>query len=94
AAGNNRDFKNNIFHNARSNNTATGKHYSVYLAATAGTLLIDYNDYFSNGIDGVLGYLATADIANLADWKTATTQDAASLSVDPAFFQSWRDCTR
>ena len=85
AAGNNRDFRNNILQNARSNSGATGKHYSVYIASSAGSLVIDNNNYFTNGTGGVFGYLASADITNLTDWKTATTQDAGSLDLNPAF---------
>jgi gliding motility-associated-like protein len=85
SSANNRVFSNNILHNARANSGATGKHYSIYVSATAGTLTIDHNDYYANGSGGILGILGSTDVLNLSDWQTATSQDAASLSSDPAF---------
>ncbi|MBK7132253.1 MAG: hypothetical protein IPH69_05325, partial [Bacteroidales bacterium] len=81
---NTRDFRNNILFNARSNSGATGKHYSIYVVATGGTITTNYNDYYAAGTGGVLGYLG-ADVATLGDWQTATGQDGGSLSVTPAF---------
>ncbi|MCX6247165.1 MAG: hypothetical protein NTW10_05480 [Bacteroidetes bacterium] len=77
-----RNYRNNILENARSGGT-TGKHYAIYLAGTTG-LTIDYNDYFANGINGVLGFLG-ADKTTLASWRSATGQDANSLNINPGF---------
>lgn len=79
-----RNFRNNIFMNARSNSGATGKHYAVYIVSSGGSITIDYNDYYVSGTGGVLGYLA-GDITTLAAWKIATGDDFASLANDPAF---------
>ncbi|NVO21699.1 MAG: hypothetical protein HXX13_18510, partial [Bacteroidetes bacterium] len=60
----------------------TGRHYAIYLAGTTG-LTINYNDYYASGATGgTLGFLG-GNVANLAAWKTATGQDANSLSNDP-----------
>ncbi len=81
----NRNVRNNIFYNARSN-TGTGKNYAIYLNySTIGTLTLDYNNYFANGTNGVLGFFNSADVATLADWKTAIGQDANSLNSNPVF---------
>jgi hypothetical protein len=83
-----RSYRNNIFHNARSNASGTGKHYAISIAGTAANptgLTIDYNDYYVSGTDGVLGFYNNADVASLAAWKTAVGQDAHSLSADPQF---------
>ncbi|NVO20895.1 MAG: hypothetical protein HXX13_14440 [Bacteroidetes bacterium] len=75
-----RDFRNNLLNNSRSG--GTGRHYAIYLAGTTG-LTINYNDYFASGVTGgTLGFLG-GNVANLAAWKTATGQDANSLSNDP-----------
>ena len=73
--------QNNIFINNRSNDTNTGKHYSVYLSGMTG-LTNNYNIYLASGTGGFLGFL-TADRTTLADWKTATTQNANSINADP-----------
>ena len=76
-----RDFRNNIFYNARSNNGATGKHYATYVNATGGTITCDYNDYYVTGTDGVLGYYG----GDKTVLPIATGQDVNSLAVDPLF---------
>ena len=80
---NTRNIRNNIFDNARSNSGATGKHYAIYLATITGATT-DYNNYYTPGTGGTTGYLG-GDIADLAAWKTATSQDTHSLSTNPAF---------
>ena len=77
-----RNYRNNVLFNTRSGGT-TGKHYAIHLAGTTG-MTIDYNDYYSNGTSGILGYL-NADKSTLALWKTATSQDANSLNSNPGF---------
>ena len=82
-----RNFRNNILSNTRSNSGASGKHYAISLAAAGASITIDYNDYDAPGTGGTLGYLA-GDITTLADWKTATGQDANSINVNPSFINS------
>ena len=77
-----RDYRSNIFFNARSNNGATGKHYCIYISGIPTT--IDYNDYLATGNNGFLGYYG-GDKSTLADWKIATSQDGHSLNLDPSF---------
>ena len=82
-----REYKNNIFINARSNAAATGgKHYAAFLAGTTTANLVgltsNYNIYSAPGTGGKFG-LFNIDIADLATWKTATGQDNNSLSSDP-----------
>jgi hypothetical protein len=80
---NTRNFRNNIFENARSNSGATGKHYAIRIAGTT-NLTIDYNDYYAPGTGGILGLLAI-DRTTIAAWRTATGQDVNSLNIDPTF---------
>lgn len=85
---NTRNFRNNIFFNARSNGSGTGKHYAIRVGGTSANpagLTSDYNILFVNGTGGVLGLFNAVDRTSLADWQTATGQDANSLNVDPLF---------
>jgi len=75
------DVRNNIFSNIQ---TVGVERYSVICNASANTFSqIDYNDY-NHGSSPNLGYLG-ADVANLADWQTATGKDLYSMSVAPVF---------
>ncbi|NWG27626.1 MAG: T9SS type A sorting domain-containing protein [Ignavibacteriaceae bacterium] len=80
AASTNMDIRNNIFLNTRVGNSP--KNYAVYTPNTTTFQFIDYNDYWTTG--SVIGYFG-ADIATLNDWKTATGQDANSISDDPHY---------
>jgi hypothetical protein len=76
------DVRNNVFANLRSGG---GKHYAIVLGSTSG-LTINYNAYWADGVNGVLGYLST-DRTTLAAWKSATGQDPNSLFLHPLFIQ-------
>ena len=80
-----RSYQNNIFLNARSNGSGTGKHYAIYSSASANTgITSDYNDLYVSGTGGLVGYFNAADKTTLANWSTAS-RDANSISSDPAF---------
>jgi hypothetical protein len=76
--------RNNIF---SSSNTGTGAKHLVYITTTSTTFTSNNNVYFMGAIGGTnsLGYW-TLDRTNLAAWRTATSQDAASVSGDPVYF--------
>lgn len=76
-----RNYRNNILMNVRTGGT-TGKHYAIRIAGLSG-LTIDYNDYVVTG-NAFLGSFST-DKTTLALWKTATSQDASSLNINPLF---------
>jgi hypothetical protein len=81
-----RNFRNNIFVNARSNNGANSKHYSVRVGGTGTNptgLTSNYNIYLTTGTGGVLGYFNSADQTTLTGWQTATGQDANSNNANP-----------
>lgn len=80
---NNKDFRNNIFANFRSNVGASGKHYAIRLLSNA-NLTIDYNNYYASGSGGILGSITT-DKITLADWQAGTGQDANSFAMNPVF---------
>lgn len=79
-----RDYRNNIFSNGRSNTGASGKHYAIFYAATGGSITVNYNDYYTSGVGGMLGYHG-ADRSTLSLLKSATSQDANSLDLQPVF---------
>lgn len=80
----NLDIRNNIFRNSIINTWNSGaKSYAVVVEAASGVLTsIDYNDYHTQYGQGVLGFLSS-DRTTLADWQSATGQDANSLNEDP-----------
>jgi hypothetical protein len=85
---NTRAYRNNIFVNARSNGSGTGKHYAVRVGGTGPNpagLTINNNIYYTSGTGGTFGFFNSADVANLGAWQTAVGQDANSYSVDPLF---------
>ena len=85
---NTRNFRNNIFFNARSNSGSTGKHYSVRVGGTAPNpagLTLNNNIYLANGTGGVFGFFNVGDVVNLSSWKTAVGQDANSFESNPQF---------
>lgn len=81
---NTRNIRNNIFYNARSNSGGTGKHYAIGLSGIGGSITINYNNYYTPGTGGIIGFLA-ADQTTLANWQTATAQDANSANANPNF---------
>jgi gliding motility-associated-like protein len=82
ASTNTRDFRNNIFVNARSNSGATGNHYAAYFNYIVNTnLTLDYNDYYAPGNGGILGFYS----GNKTVLPIVTGQDVSSLAIDPVF---------
>ncbi|MDD4214312.1 MAG: lamin tail domain-containing protein [Bacteroidales bacterium] len=71
-------LKNNIF--AYTGTNLSG--LAVYIANTAGVASMNYNDLYSSGTN--LGYW-TAMQPNLAAWKTVSSKDSNSVSVNPYF---------
>jgi hypothetical protein len=78
------NIKNNVFFNNRINNGGTGVHYAIHRYYTTG-FVANYNDYFINGASSYIGKYNGSDVATLAAWRTATSQDANSISTDPLF---------
>jgi len=87
------DIRNNIFYDAFDTvNTSADKAYAIYSrsAATAFSNL-NHNDYYGAGDAGVLGAidnsgLGPVDQTSLAAWRSATGQDAQSVSASPWFW--------
>jgi hypothetical protein len=78
------DFSNNIITVGRN---STGTRYAVYVATATATFTGNNNDYFISGTTGTsgIGYYASAARTTLAAWQTATSQDAASVSINPVY---------
>ncbi|MGD9562373.1 MAG: carboxypeptidase regulatory-like domain-containing protein [Pyrinomonadaceae bacterium] len=85
---NNRAFRDNIFVNARSNGSGTGKHYAVRMGGSGTNplgLSIDNNVYLASGTGGVFGFYSPMDRADLTAWQAAIGQDANSFASDPQY---------
>ena len=83
-----RNYQDNIFWNARSNASGTGKNYAIAVGGTTPNpagLTSGFNDLLANGTGGFTGLFNAIDQTTLADWQTATGQDAGSFATDPQF---------
>ncbi|HNP55085.1 MAG TPA: hypothetical protein PKK69_10705, partial [Ferruginibacter sp.] len=74
------NIRNNIFANSQT----TGTRYSIY-SNSANTIFssINYNDYYTTG--AAIGFMLTTSYATLANWQSATGQDANSVNIIPNF---------
>ncbi|MFA5974294.1 MAG: T9SS type A sorting domain-containing protein [Lentimicrobiaceae bacterium] len=87
----NLDARNNIFKNSMTTADGTGanKTYGLLLySAFTAFANIDNNDYYINGMDPKIAYLAGGDVNTLTDWQTITSKDANSVSTNPGFISS------
>ena len=93
SVSNTRDFRNNIFVNARSNSGGIGKHYAVVYGGSGASpsgLTAGGNLFLASGTGGVLGNYGS-DLTTLVAWQAATGQDATSLNTDPLFINPTGD---
>jgi gliding motility-associated-like protein len=76
-------FKNNLITVKRG---GTGTKHAIYLVGTAGDVESNYNNFYVNAPAGnnFLGFTGVNQ-ATLANWQTATGDDANSLSVEPVY---------
>lgn len=80
-ANSTRDFRNNIFYNARTRTAGTSKHYAAYFNyGSSANLTLDYNNYYAPGTGGVLGSFNGADVTSL---PLIAGQDAHSVAINP-----------
>ena len=89
--GSARSYRDNIFVNARSNGAGTGKHYAIQVGGTGANpagLTTNNNVLFANGTGGNTGRFNAVDRLTLANWQSATGQDANSFSSDPHFIDA------
>jgi trimeric autotransporter adhesin len=83
-----RNYRDNIFYNARSNGAGTGKHYAIRVGGTAvnpSGLTSNNNVLFASGTGGFTGLFNAVDQATLANWQTATGNDGNSFSANPQY---------
>jgi hypothetical protein len=79
-----RDIQNNIFWNARSNSTGTGKHFAIRIGAITG-LTISHNDLLVTGTGGILGNIGGTDNTSLTAFGTN------NISSNPQFINPTGD---
>lgn len=92
------ELKNNIFYNTQTSaGGANAKSYSIGMTSTTFTNLdSNFNDFFTSGANaagfrtGSLDATGT-DLANLAAWQAAVSDDANSQAVDPSFIDPIAD---
>ncbi len=78
------DIRNNIFFI----NSTIGSNKFAIICNAPNTVFstINYNDYYTTGAN--IGYIAAANVTNLAAWKIATAQDVNSISGDPFYIST------
>lgn len=90
------DIKNNILYNVQTT-TGTGNSYAIGLASsTFANLTSNYNMFYTAGgnaqfaVTGGIGATGTgSNVANIAAWRTATSQDANTIGgQDPLFISN------
>ncbi len=76
------NLKNNIIVNTVDHDSS----YGIYRGAMAtnAAIVSDYNDLYVPGAKANTGIYGATKCKTLADWKTASSQDAHSVSVNPA----------
>lgn len=84
ADGTNVNFKNNIV--SFTGRARKGVKTAIYLGGT-GTLITSNNNlvYMNTPDSNYFGYRNSADVKTIANWRTATSQDALTKTVDPLF---------
>ncbi len=85
---NTRNFRNNIFYNARSNTSGTGTHFAIQVGGTTSNpagLTTNNNILFANGTGGAIGRFNAITRNTLGNWQTATGQDLNSYNANPQF---------
>ena len=85
---NTRVYRDNVFFNARSNGTGTGKHYAIRVGGSGvnpSGLTSNNNVLYVTGTGGNVGLYNAVDQLTLGAWQTATGQDLNSFSSDPQF---------
>ena len=78
---NTRDYRNNLFVNARSTSGRANLHYAFDISIAGGSITCDYNDYFVSGTGGILGCYGL----NRTILPIVTGQDVNSQAVNPVF---------
>ncbi len=76
-------FKNNIITIVGE---ATGVKHAIYINSVNAEIELDYNDYYLNaaGSQNYIGYY-NSNQNTLGDWKTATSQEAHSININPVY---------
>ncbi len=79
-----RAIQNNIFYNARSNASGSGKNYSIKVGAATG-LTCNYNDELASGTGAVTGAVGVTDYVTFLDWRSGTGFDFNGFNIAPQF---------
>ena len=81
-----RNIINNIFYNARSNVSGTGKQYAICFALfNINGLTLDHNIYYAPNSGGNFGRINVTDYTNIHAWRSQTFMDFNTGIGDPNF---------
>jgi hypothetical protein len=80
------NIQNNIFVNGQYITNYPSSSYAIYNEAPLSAFnVINNNNYFAYGAQGILGRNSITDYYKISDWIGAIKQDSASVSVNPLF---------
>ncbi|HEX2867659.1 MAG TPA: T9SS type A sorting domain-containing protein [Ignavibacteriales bacterium] len=79
------DLKNNIFYNGNSSPNA--RSWAVYrTSAMKGSMVSDFNLFYADGVqNSFLAFSGKEIRSTIKDWKSSTSWDLHSISMDPGF---------
>lgn len=79
-------LKDNILYNNRTRTSGTAYNYCLWLRKTIEGLTLDYNDYYAPNTGGAIAGIGNpaTNYLTLANFQTATSQDANSVNSDPS----------
>lgn len=81
-----RNIINNIFYNARSNSSSTGKHYAFgFPSINLNGLTLDYNIYYAPNSGGFIARIGVTDYNSLQTIRSVTFMDINSGIGNPNF---------
>ena len=81
-----RNYRNNIFVNARTRTSGTGSHVAMNYSTTGTSgLTTNYNDYLATGTGAILCKYSGTNYTTLSAMQSGIGQDANSLNQNPTF---------
>jgi hypothetical protein len=88
STGTNNEYVNNVVSITKG---GTANKVGIYINTAPSAWTSNYNDFYVNGANTATNYVGyyTSLRTTLANWQTATSKDANSVSIDPQFVNSF-----
>jgi hypothetical protein len=80
------NLQNNIFRNSISDIASNTTSYAIYCYQSESIFgAIDYNDYYAEGTDAMLGHILYSNLSSMTLWRSRTGDDVHSIALDPFY---------